>query len=446
VTRDGFLFVSCDDGIWRISPEGEVESYAGGKFGFAEGSGARARFNSPSGLALDRAGVLFVADSRNYLVRAVLPRHRGEAEPPADAAELFVQPGEAHPGEPRVGSAADLIPRIEVSQLGGAGAFPWPLAPQDQWHEVTGVMGEARGAPGSVALDHLHSGLDIRGPAGAPVLAVLDEKVSSPNSTWDFGGSNEGITVGLMSYIHLRVGRDGNDVLQASGKLKGVTDGTGRLIGVRVRRGARFRIGDSVGTVNRLFHVHLNIGPWNGESNPIDLRFAGLRDTIAPTVEKDGIEIFNSLGRISSRRDGRLVLSGDVRIIVSAFDRLDGNSASRKLGIYRLGYQVFKQDGSPAPGFEAPMINMEFNRLPPDDPSVLMVYAEGSGVSAYGMPTKFKYIVTNLIKDGRAVAGVFRTSGLAPGNYLIRVIADDRAGNRASGPTTEMAITIDDGH
>jgi hypothetical protein len=278
------------------------------------------------------------------------------------------------------------------------------------------------------------------------VLAVRDEKVSSPNSTWDFGGSNEGISVGLMSYIHLRVGRDANDVLQTSGKLKGVTDETGRLIGVRVRRGARFRIGDFVGTVNRLFHVHLNIGPWNGGSNPIDLPLAGLKDTIAPTVEKDGIEIFNSLGRITGRREGRLVLSGDVRIIVSAFDRLDGNSASRKLGVYRLGYQVFRENGTPAPGFEAPMINMEFNRLPPDDPSVLMVYAEGSGVSAYGMPTKFKYIVTNLVRDGRAVAGVFRTSSLAAGNYLIRVIAEDRAGNRASGPATEMEITIDDGH
>jgi hypothetical protein len=249
-----------------------------------------------------------------------------------------------------------------------------------------------------------------------------------------------------MSYIHLRVGRDSNDVLQPSDKFKAITDPAGKLIGVRVRRGARFRIGDFVGTVNRLFHVHLNIGPWNGESNPIDLALPGFRDSIAPTIEKDGIEIANSRGRLTERRGGRLVVSGDVRISVSAFDRLDGNGASRKLGLYRLGYQILKEDGSPAPGFSSPMINIEFRRLPPDDPSVLMVYAEGSGVSAYGMPTKFKYIVTNLVRDGRAIAGVLRTSSLGPGNYVIRVIVEDRAGNRASGPETELPITVEDEH
>jgi hypothetical protein len=87
-------------------------------------------------------------------------------------------------------------------------------------------------------------------------------------------------------------------------------------------------------------------------------------------------------------------------------------------------------------------MNIEFNRLPADDTAVSLVYAAGSGVSAYGTPTKFKYIATNRVRDGQAREGVLRTASLAPGNYLIRVIAEDYAGNRATGKATELPITI----
>ena len=93
-------------------------------------------------------------------------------------------------------------------------------------------------------------------------------------------------------------------------------------------------------------------------------------------------------------------------------------------------------------GFEQPLVNMEFNRLPPDDHDVTMAYATGSGVSAYGTPTRFKYIVTNRVRDGVARPGLLRTSQLAPGDYLVRIFAEDFAGNRATGPATELAITI----
>ena len=108
---------------------------------------------------------------------------------------------------------------------------------------------------------------------------------------------------------------------------------------------------------------------------------------------------------------------------------------------YSVG-AVFPSVGTPAKGFEQPLINIEFNRLPPEDPAVFKVYAVGGGVSAYGTPTKFKYIVTNRVRDGEAHDGLFRTGSLAPGNYTIKIIAEDYAGNRASGKTTELPITI----
>jgi hypothetical protein len=103
---------------------------------------------------------------------------------------------------------------------------------------------------------------------------------------------------------------------------------------------------------------------------------------------------------------------------------------------------VLDEAGNAVAGFEQPLINIEFNRMPPGDESVFIVYAEGSGVSAYGTPTKFKYIVTNQARNGQARDGLLRTSSLKPGNYIIKIHAQDYAGNAATGPATELAVTI----
>jgi len=317
------------------------------------------------------------------------------------------------------------------------------LKPQDRWHEVTGLVGEARGAPGGIALDHIHSGLDIRGNLGDPVVSVVDEKTTSPLPNWDYNSSSEGVHLGLFSYIHVRIGRDKSDQIQDASKFKARLDETGNLIGVRVRRGTRFRVGDLIGTLNRLYHVHLNLGPWNAQANAIRLPFPGLTDTTSPVLEPGGIEILSTSGQPFTRtREGRLVISGDVDIVVTAYDKVDGNVKQRKLGLYKAGYQLSRADGGAVKGFEEPLINIEFNRLPPDDPSVFVAYAEGSGVSAYGGETRFRLVVTNRVRDGEAVDGVLRTTDLPDGVYRLRIVAEDYAGNRASGKATELEITV----
>jgi len=35
------------------------------------------------------------------------------------------------------------------------------------------------------------------------------------------------------------------------------------------------------------------------------------------------------------KRAGRLIVSGDVAILVTAYDRVDGNGSNRKLGLFR---------------------------------------------------------------------------------------------------------------
>ena len=119
-------------------------------------------------------------------------------------------------------------------------------------------------------------------------------------------------------------------------------------------------------------------------------------------------------------------------IVVDAFDRVDGNRASRRLGIYSAGYQVLRPDGSPVPGFDTPLVTMRFDRLPSEPGAGPIAYAEGSGITVYGnRTTRFRYVVTNVVRAGEARQGWWDTSPLAPGDYRLRVMVADASGNTA---------------
>ena len=73
----GNLYVTDtnNDTIRKITPAGIVTTFAGAPFyfGSADGVGSAARFESPSGIALDAAGNLYVADSLNDTIRKITP-------------------------------------------------------------------------------------------------------------------------------------------------------------------------------------------------------------------------------------------------------------------------------------------------------------------------------------------------------------------------------------
>ena len=76
VARDGTIIVA-DGGdmprIVRIAADGAARVIAGGSRGFADGAGTAARFDSPSAIAIDADGAIYVADTGNHAIRRVSP-------------------------------------------------------------------------------------------------------------------------------------------------------------------------------------------------------------------------------------------------------------------------------------------------------------------------------------------------------------------------------------
>ena len=412
LTHDGFLYVTEHDRgtIVQIDPNGRAVVLAGNNQGYSEGFGPDARFNHPTGIAIDNRGDLVVADSANYLVRRI---NHSDSLPGANM-------------------TTQALPRLTRDTL-GIKELLWPLDPQDRPHEVAATMGEVRGSFDSTdARDHLHSGLDVAGAYGETVRVSRWEKVSSPLPNWGFDTLSEGIRAAVISYIHINVGRDKDGTVFDDPRFIAVKNEAGKVFRIRVRRGSSFKPGDAIGTVNKMYHVHLIVGPSGGEINPLDLSPIGFKDTVAPVIEKDGIQLYNESGERMNEIDrGRLVVRGKVHVVVDAFDLTDLNNSRRRLGLYSLGYQVLKGDTTPAPGFAAPRMNIVFNRLPADENAAKLAYASESGITVYGSKTtRFLYELTNTVRDGHARAGVWDTSELEKGDYVLRIVAADFSGNQ----------------
>jgi hypothetical protein len=416
----GVLYVTDERGR-VVEIAGDVARVlAGSRPGFRDGPGEDAQFRRPAGIASAAPGHLVVADTGNALVRQLAAPSGETAVPPASPL---------------------LVPRFELEAFSWQPML-WPLEPLEGPFEIAGTLGEARGA----GAERFHSGLDVRADQGTRVVALREGVVETAVATGGFGTLNEWLRIGPVTYVHLRVGRSARGELFDQSRFVATRDERGQVTRMRVKRGARFLTGERVGTVNAFNHVHVNVG-WPGEEyNPLLFRLVQFEDTVPPTIPPGGIRLYDRDGQALTRRvNGRVVISGPVQVVVEAWDQVDGNRPSRRLGLYSLGYQVLHEDGSPAPQYEQPVETLRFDKLGVDVDAPRLVYAPGSGIPFYGeRRTRFLYIVTNTLRDGVATRGFWDTATLPPGNYTLRVHASDIHGNvariRRDVPVTIQAV------
>jgi hypothetical protein len=214
---------------------------------------------------------------------------------------------------------------------------------------------------------------------------------------------------------------------------------------VRIKRGTRFEAGETLGTVNRMAHVHLEYKPNGDALNPLRLPFIDLEDSIRPQI--NSISVVDASGTpLKEQRDGRLRIArslGEVQIVVDASDQIDGNQARRRLGLYKLGYQLLNKDGEIIPGMNQPMITQQYDRLPRNREAVKLAYAASSGITVHGASeTRFAYAINNKLINGKLTPGAWKVGELGPGHYILRITAEDFAGN-AADRNRDLAVTID---
>ena len=466
IDRDGSLLVA-DTGnhrIRRIGPDGAVTTIAGiGQPWWEDGPALKAGLSEPMAVAVRRDGAIFIADAGNDCIRMLaggaLTTVAGSFPPglvdgavagarlnrpttlafTSDHALLFTDQGNGlvralAPAGGKRGFLSKPGPTLGADEIRRAVAPRWPYDPPDAKRDVAGTFGEIRGEISPDAEAWFHNGFDIPGAYGEPARAIFGEIVTRPLPIDGAGTGRERLRLPLLGYTHIRFGRDQNEQPLnnlPAGAITFQRDAAGGVIGVRLRRGTRFNAGDVLGTLNRMNHVHLIAGPIGGEINALAaLQFPNLVDSTPPTIE--GVAIADEQGRTIYDTTAKAqpqppAVRGNLRIFVRAYDQVDGTARHRRLGVYRLSYQLLAPDGAAA---TAPRYSLVFDRLPGDPAAVSLVYGPGSQ-SGYQGGTVFNYIVTNELRDGQAQNQVLQMGAFPAGDYRLLLLAEDFFGNQA---------------
>ncbi len=408
IDKFGVIYVADGNAIRAIGRRffPFVETISNTKRGFFDGDLYSAKFNRPSGLATDEKGNLFVADAENQVVRVFTGAEIGKEITEQEIENLRFSPEEFRTlGEPR-----------------------WSYDPPEQKREIAGTLGEIRGElKDETSQARFHNGLDIAGDYGETARFIRTEKVLQPFAVQNFDTLRELIRMPTLGYIHIRLGRDQNKKLFDDNRFQFTFDIDDNLKGLRVPRGTKFEAGEAIGTLNAMNHVHLIAGRSGAEMNALDaLVLPDVADTVAPKIEKVLLFDENWRGIETEKTNERIKLNRKTRIVVRAFDQMDGNVERRKLSIYQLGYRVLKDeitviDSNPT---------ISFARLP-DSEAVKFVYAKGSKSGATG-ETIFDYIVSNKVSGDFYGEDFFDAGKLENGNYTLRVFASDFFGNQTS--------------
>lgn len=126
-TGDFYVADTNNHAIRRVTPEGMVTTVAGlsGAWGWEDGPGSEARFDSPMGVAVDGAGVVYVADTNNRTIRMIT---EGDV-----VGTLAVLP--AGPVDVAVDGASNVLVSDQSNVI-------WRITPEGHVAALAGLAGE----------------------------------------------------------------------------------------------------------------------------------------------------------------------------------------------------------------------------------------------------------------------------------------------------------------
>lgn len=405
ISSDGEVFIADRDTIRAIRNRAFpfVETITKPHRGFIDGPPGISTFNRISGIAFKSNHDLILADSDNAALRVLTSEPLSKNQ-----LSRMVQTKRTDPAEFRERQPAR-----------------WPYDPPDAKRDIAGTLGEIRGEiVDANSQVWFHNGLDIAGGYGERAYFIRDEKLLNPIAVENFGTLRELIRLPTLGYIHLSLGRDASNKPFGDERYLFNID----MTGVRVRRGTKFSAGEMIGTLNAMNHVHLIAGPSGDEMNALAaLILPGVSDKTPPVIED--VSLFDENWRqIETERPSKTYkLAGKTRVVVRAFDKMDGNPERRRLGVFRLGYQILRKDLLPVTEINW---NISFDRNPDPD-AVKFAYAQGSRSGATG-ETIFKYIVTNKVSGNSFSENFLDAGALGNGEFVLRTFAADFFGNTVS--------------
>ena len=406
VSASGEIYITDGNTVRVIAgyPLPLVRTLSAKQRGLSDGMLSTARFSRPSCIALTGNGDLLVTDSDNRLLRTVTGS-KGGREISADEVKNMRE-------------TADEFRSLQPPR--------WPYDPPDAKRDIAGTLGEIRGEiPYTDEPARFHNGLDIAGAYGETARFVRTEKVLRPIATDGIGKLRESLRMPTMGYVHIRLGRNAAGVPFDDQRFEFIRDGADKITNVRVPRGSVFSAGEAVGTLNPMNHVHLIAGRTGAEMNALDaLVLPNLTDTRPPTIEDVSLYDQNWQQLQPLSPNAIIKMAGKTRLIIRAFDQVDGNAERRRLGIYKAGWQLLNSDRSPA---GAPTWNILLDRMPPSA-AVQFVYGPGSRSGATGQ-TIFNYIATNMVEGEHYSEGFVDPAQMAAGTYILRALVADQAGN-----------------
>ncbi len=172
VDGQGTVFVADESRIRKITPDGMVSTLAGsGIFGYQEGPGATAQFASPEGVSVDAGGNVYVADRNNSRIRKIAPDGTVSTLAGSGGYGFVDGPGTAAQFASPTGLAVDVGGNVFVADSSNNRIRK--VAPDGTVTTVAG-NGTEGGADGSLAMAQLTSPQGVAVDVGGNVYAVDD--------------------------------------------------------------------------------------------------------------------------------------------------------------------------------------------------------------------------------------------------------------------------------